>query len=376
MDETSPPSQSSFVGENEVKWGRGSRTLLLLAAVTVVGIGINLAIDVMLPILFGFLFAAAAQPLVQLCERHKVPPTFAVVIGVASMIFLFLAASGALVFGILDLATEMGRYEAGVRETQRDLTQYFGAHGFTRLAILIQRQKFLEIDEESVGMLVDFSIRLIGFATMAALVAFFGLLERESLIRRLSNGSEYEETWRRVTLDTQRYLGIKAVTSAITGILAAVVCLLADLPNAALWGAVAFWFNFIPVVGSIMAGVPPILVALTIHSPQVAALVMLGYVAINMVFGNILEPRWQGRAAGMSPLVVILSIAIWGGLLGPMGALVAIPLTMIIKIGCFHTKDLSWIARILGETEPGQNRLRSRIKSPNIEGQERASLFS
>src|SRR5690606_32307612 len=138
----------------------------------------------------------------------------------------------------------------------------------------------------------------------------------------------------------QRYLGIKAATSAITGTLAAMVCFLAGLPNAALWGAIAFWLNFVPVVGSIMAGIPAILVALATRSPQIAAMVLLGYLSINMVFGNFIEPRWQGKAAGMSPLIVVLAIAVWAGLLGPLGALVAIPLTMIIKIGCFHPKDM------------------------------------
>src|SRR5690606_13720960 len=143
------------------------------------------------------------------------------------------------------------------------------------------------------------------------LVAFFALLERESLVRRMSGDPQVRETWSRITSDTQRYLGIKAATSAITGALATMVCWWAGLPNPALWGAIAFWLNFVPVVGSILAGIAPIVVALSIHSPQVATLVACGYLLINMVFGNIIEPRWQGKAAGISPLIVVLAIAIW-----------------------------------------------------------------
>jgi predicted PurR-regulated permease PerM len=364
----SPPS-----AEHEGKEARGASSLFLLAAVTVVAMGISSARDVILPILFGFLFAAAAQPLVWLCERHKVHPALAVLVGLTAMVMLFLAASGTLVFGTLDLATEASRYEAAIRATQLDLTRTFGSHGFTRLAILTQRQQILTIDEGSVGMLIDFSVKLLGFATLAGLVAFFGLLERASLVRRLTGTSRSQETWSRILSDTQRYLAIKAATSAITGALAALVCLLADLPNPALWGALAFWLNFVPVVGSIMAGIPPIVLALATHSAPTAGLVMLGYLAINMVFGNILEPRWQGKAAGMSPLIVVLAIAIWSGLLGLLGALVAVPLTMIIKIGCFHTKDLSWVARVLGETEPRQKA--ESLSTTHDEGN-RVSLFS
>ncbi len=352
MDSNPLSTRNPLLPESEGRAGRGARALMLLAAVTLVGMGISAAREVILPILFGFLFAAAAQPLVMICERHKVHSALAVLVGLIGMLMILMAASGTLVFGTLDLATEMNRYEAAIRGAQLDLTRYFGSHGFMRLAVLVQRQKFLEVDEGSVGMLVDFSVSLIGFATLAGLVAFFGLLERDSLIRRLSGSFEMRETWSRVLSDTQRYLGIKAATSAITGVLAALVCLLADLPNPTLWGAIAFWLNFVPVVGSIMAGIPPIIVALATQSPHVAAMVASGYLAINMVFGNIIEPRWQGKAAGMSPLVVVLAIAIWAGLLGPLGALVAIPLTMVTKIGFFHTKDMSWVARLLGDTAP------------------------
>lgn len=352
---------------------RGARSLFLLAAVTVVGMGISSARDVILPVLFGFLFAAAAQPLVWWCERHKVHSTPAVLVGLTGMLMLFLAASGTLVFGTLDLATEMSRYETAIRATQMDLTRYFGAHGFTRLAILTQRQKIFSIDEGSVGMLVDFSMSLVGFATLAGLVAFFGLVERASLIRRLTDTTDAQETWSRILSDTQRYLAIKAATSTITGVLAGLVCLLADLPNPALWGAIAFWLNFVPVVGSIMAGIPPVVLALATHSIQVAGLVMLGYLAINTVFGNILEPRWQGKAAGMSPFIVVLAIAIWAGLLGHLGALVAVPLTMIIKIGCFHTKDLFWVARLLGETDSHE---KAESLSTTHDDENRVSLFS
>lgn len=374
MDSSPRSTRTPLLSESEGKGSAGARALVLLGAVTLVGMGISAAREILLPILFGFLFAAAAQPLVLFCERHRVHSGLAVLVGLTSMVLLFMAAIGTLVFGTLDLAAEMGRYETAIRATQLDFTRYLGAHGFNRLAVLVHRQKFLEIDEGSVGVLVDFSTRLIGFATLAGLVAFFGLLERDSLIRRLSRKPDMRVTWSRVLSDTQRYLGIKAVTSAITGVLAAGVCVIADLPNPALWGAISFWLNFVPVIGSIIAGIPPVVVALVTQSPQVAAGVMAGYLLIEMVFGNFLEPRWQGKAAGMSPLVVVLAIAIWGGLLGPLGALVSIPVTMIIKIGFFHTKDMSWVARLLGDIEPAPPVKEVEPKEP--EPRERVSIFS
>lgn len=287
--------------------GRGTHAVMLLGAACVAGFGIHASREVLLPILFGFLFATAAQPLVNLLERLRVPSALAIAGGLVGMLLIFIGGSGTVLWG----------------------------------------------------------------------GAFFGLLERESLVRRLSWGRGNGESWSRILADTQRYLGIKTVTSALTGLLAAAVCIAADLPNPALWGAIAFWLNYVPVVGSILASIPPLVVSLASQPGDVTLGVLIGYLAINFAIGNYLEPRWQGAAAGLSPLGVVLSIAAWGGLLGPLGALLAIPLTMSIKIGCFHTRDLSWLARLLGGVQasspPGRPETPAEVETLLPA---RASLFS
>jgi predicted PurR-regulated permease PerM len=246
--------------------------------------------------------------------------------------------------------------------------------GLSQAAIVIQRQRIFSLTSSDIGLVIDFSIEMIGFTTLAGLVAFFGLLEKASLAKRLAPRRTAASGYQRILADTQRYLGIKSVTSAMTGVLAALVCAGAQLPNPALWGAIAFWLNFVPVVGSILAGAPPLIFALATQTPQVALGVFAGYLIINFVIGNYLEPKWQGAAAGISPLAVILSIAVWGGLLGPLGALLAVPLTMITKIGCYHTQDLAWVARLLGETRAKTSRKQDDHDAEPEEA--RASLFA
>gem|GEM_PF-421268 len=356
---------------------RGTRGLLLIGAVCVAGFGIHASRTVLLPILFGFLFAAGAQPLVTALERRRIPSPLATSAGMAAMLLLFAIASGTFVWGLLDLATEMPHYEPVLVEARGAIARFLATSGLSQAASVIHRQRILSLSDSDVGPVVDFSIEMIGFTTLAGLVAFFGLLEKASLAKRLAPRRASALGFERILADTQRYLGIKSVTSAMTGALAACVCAAAHLPNPALWGAVAFWLNFVPVVGSILAGAPPLVFALATQSPQIALGVFCGYLVINFTIGNYLEPKWQGAAAGISPLVVILSIAVWGGLLGPLGALLAVPLTMVTKIGCFHTQDLAWVARLLGETRA---KVPAKVGNQQLEemevDEERTSLFA
>ena len=145
----------------------------------------------------------------------------------------------------------------------------------------------------------------------------------------------------------QKYLAVKTVVSLGTGFLAFawVWTLGVDFPL--MWGLVAFLFNYIPNIGSIVAAVGPSVLALVQVDLGRALVVASGYVALNIAFGNILEPTLLGRKLGMSVLVVFLSLVFWGWVWGPMGLLLAVPITMTFKIAFENTDDLRWIAVLL-----------------------------
>jgi AI-2 transport protein TqsA len=116
-----------------------------------------------------------------------------------------------------------------------------------------------------------------------------------------------------------------------------------------MWGVLAFALNFIPVIGSIIAAIPPIALALLGDGPSIAIGVATGYILVNLVVDNILEPRIMGQAVGLSPLVVLFAMLVWGFVLGPVGAILAVPLTMAVKIMFEHHPDLERFAFIMGE---------------------------
>jgi len=122
-----------------------------------------------------------------------------------------------------------------------------------------------------------------------------------------------------------------------------------------LWGLLAFLFNFIPNIGSILAAVPPVLLALVQFGIGRTLAVAGGYVAVNMVVGNVIEPMVFGRKLGLSNLVVFLSLVFWGWIWGPVGMLLSVPLTMVVKLALEHSEQYHWVAVLLGPTsDPGR----------------------
>jgi len=162
------------------------------------------------------------------------------------------------------------------------------------------------------------------------------------------------------TRDIQKYLGIKTMISIATGVLAGLLCWAAEVDFPLLWGIVAFALNYIPAIGSIIAGVPPIILALLTHDIKHAVVIGMGYLLINGFLGNFLEPALLGRRFGLSTVIVVISVLFWGFLWGPVGMLLAVPLTMLIKVALDNSRELRWLGVAISQ---GKN------QSPELERQ-------
>jgi predicted PurR-regulated permease PerM len=186
---------------------------------------------------------------------------------------------------------------------------------------------------------------------IVVLVAIFILLEGTALpdkVRRVPGVSN--EAWthlNQIVADLRRYMFLKTVMSLLTGALVTLWLLLLEVDFAILFGALAFALNYIPVIGSIVAAVPGILLAFIEYGLGTGAITALGYVAINVGVSNGLEPRYLGNGLGLSPLVVIVSVLFWGWVLGPMGMLLSVPLTMSLKIALESDEGTRWLAVLL-----------------------------
>ena len=145
-----------------------------------------------------------------------------------------------------------------------------------------------------------------------------------------------------------RYLAIKTTTSILTGCLIYLWLLFFNIDFPVLWGILAFMLNFVPNVGSILAAIPAVLLGIIQFGFLKAFFVLLGFLIVNIVLGGILEPRFLGKGLGLSPLIVFISLVFWGWVLGPVGMLLSVPLTMIVKIALENNPNTKWISIIIG----------------------------
>ncbi|PIX73242.1 AI-2E family transporter, partial [Shewanella sp. CG_4_10_14_3_um_filter_42_91] len=146
-----------------------------------------------------------------------------------------------------------------------------------------------------------------------------------------------------------QYMVIKTLVSLATAVVVGIGLTIIGVDYALLWAVIAFLFNYIPNIGSIIAAIPAVLLAFIQMGPGAAGITGLLYVGTNMVMGNMVEPRFMGRGLGLSTLVVFLSLIFWGWLLGSVGMLLSVPLTMIVKIGLESSQSGSWLATLLSD---------------------------
>lgn len=146
-----------------------------------------------------------------------------------------------------------------------------------------------------------------------------------------------------------QYMVIKTLVSLATGLIVGIGLAFIGVDYALLWAVIAFLFNYIPNIGSIIAAIPAVLLAFIQLGPAAAGGTALLYIGANMVMGNVVEPKFMGRGLGLSTLVVFLSLIFWGWLLGSVGMLLSVPLTMVVKIALESSKSGSWLAILLSD---------------------------
>ena len=148
------------------------------------------------------------------------------------------------------------------------------------------------------------------------------------------------------------YLVIKTGMSLLTGILVSLWLTILNVEFALLWGSIAFFLNFVPYIGSLIAAIPVAVLALLDVGLGNASLIAAGYLVINVIVSNLLEPRFMGRGLNLSTLVVFLSLVFWGWVFGPVGMFLSVPLTILVKIALEHDPRSRRLAVLLSADVP------------------------
>ena len=347
------------------------KALLATAAIVVIAAGMKAAQDVIVPFLLAAFIATIAGPPVFWLERRRVPAALAIS-GVMIGIVGALTGITALLFRSGNAFTErMPFYQERVTALVRKGAAWLSEHG-------LEVSTDLVVSFFNPGMALDLAGNLLRGLGGVMSDGFFILL---TVIFILAEASSIPVKLARVLADpdrnmphfilfgrnVNRYIAIKTSTSLTTGILVSLSLWLIGVDFPVLWGLLAFLLNYVPNIGSIIAAVPAVLLALIQLGPAAALATTGCYLAINIFMGNVVEPRFMGRGLGLSTLVVFLSLVVWGWLLGPVGMFLSVPLTMTMKIALEANPDTQWIALLLSPTEgvhPARKSDRDTIDGP------------
>jgi AI-2 transport protein TqsA len=326
--------------------------MINLAAFIIIVAGLKAATQLLVPFLLAVFIAVLCTPMMIWLKEKRVPAILSVLL-VAVLFFLITATLGTVVGASLSaFYQDLPEYEQKLQQQGAGIIATLSGFGIVVDEAVLSNY----IDPGAVMKMVAKVFSGLGSVlTNTFLILFsviFILLEAsdfpEKLKRALGSKTQALDYYQSFSDSVQRYLLIKTLVSMGTGIIVGITLAWIGVDYAILWAVIAFLLNFIPNIGSIIAAVPPMLIALIQLGPMSSMLVVCLYLVTNVLFGNVIEPRFMGRSLGLSTLVVFVSLVFWGWIFGPVGMLLSIPLTMVVKIALENSQRNRWLAILLG----------------------------
>ena len=329
-----------------------ARGVIVAAAAAVLALFIKEAASVFAPLLLAAFVAILSAPFLRWLRRRGVPKWLAL---------------GLVLFILLDLGSLLALLATGTVEGFRQRLPTYQE----RIAALNQQVgTWLEsagmdnsteampdlFDPSRLTPLVTSVLSSLGnlftLGLLVLLAVAFMLMEAPGLTGKLKAAFGLQdgagERVRGLVRSVKKYMLIKVFGSLATATCVFVLLKVIGIDFAALWALLAFFFNFVPFVGPIMMMIPAVLLALIQAGAGTAALVALGFITVNTVIGNFLEPRIMGKGFGISTVAVLLGLLFWGWALGPTGVLLSTPLTMALIIALDASPSTRPLAVLLG----------------------------
>ncbi|MBW6509088.1 MAG: AI-2E family transporter [Desulfuromonadales bacterium] len=331
---------------------RATDILVSLAALVIIIAGLKTAQALLVPFLLAFFISIICAGPFYWLRQHQVPAWLALLIVIAVVMLGGLIVLTIIGTSVNDFTSQLPLYEQKLRSQTLIFIDWLDRFG-------IQISRRLLLDHFDPGSIMQYAGRMLSAAGgvltnsfLILLTVIFILFEAagipDKLRAALTDADTSLASYERFVKGVRQYLMIKTLISLVTGLIVTAGLMLIGVDYALLWGLIAFLLNYVPNIGSIIAAIPAVLLALVQLGPLHALLVTGLYLAINVVMGNAVEPRLMGKSLGLSTLVVFLSLVFWGWVLGPVGMLLSVPLTMIMKIALEINPSTRWLAIMLG----------------------------
>jgi predicted PurR-regulated permease PerM len=349
--------------DNMQSMSTAMRFLLVSAASVIVIAGIKTASTVIIPILLSGFISVISAPVFSWLKSKKIPTIISLFIVIFTVVIAGFILASVIGNSVSDFLKSLPQYQTRIDAVFQNSFTLFAKIGLDLSGTAVSEFFDPAIAMKYVAKILSEFGNVLANGFLILLAVVFILLESSSFNSKIQTafGSKANTKLHidKFLESLKKYIAIKTVFSLLTGIIIAIYLWGLGVKYPLMWGLLAFLFNFIPNLGSILAAIPAVLMSLIqFDSAGTALAVIIGYVAVNIILGSIIEPKFMGRGVGLSTLVVFLSLVFWGWILGPVGMLLSVPLTMTLKIALESNEDSRWVAILLSpenEYEPNSS---------------------
>jgi predicted PurR-regulated permease PerM len=333
-----------------------SALLLNLACLVIIVAGVRAAANIIALILMATFLAIVLTPLYVRLQKWRLPSGLALLVVILIILLVGVMATVVVGQSVGAFVKDLPTYETELQARFAGLIQWADARGMNLPEVV--KTKWLSA-ENLIGLAKTIMSELnllLGNGFWVLLILIFMLFEVAVLpgkVRAMPGmDSDTWERLERMVNSVRRYTAMKSLLSLLTMILVVILTASCRVPYAMTLGILAGLMNFVPTIGSIIAAIPGILLALLVCGSGTAVGVTIGYVVINNLITNFIEPKAMGQRLGLSPVVIVISLVVWGWALGPVGMFLSVPLTMVIKIALESMRETEGVAVLMGSGVP------------------------
>jgi predicted PurR-regulated permease PerM len=339
---------------------------MLVAGVTV-GLGlfiIGWLAPVLAPLGLGLFLAALAAPLFTWLERRGRSAALALAVTVGVLVVVGAGLVILTIGGARSLAAGIATYSDALEARYPNVSDSTAANILVAvLSRVLPPELLVEVLRTVSGFLLEVGQTLVFAVIVAALLLLDGQRLSRLTAGGLGSGNPIFREAPAIARAAVTYFGVRIRVNVLTAAGLLVLMLVLGIDDPLLWAVAAFFLSFVPYLGLILAMIPPAILALAESGPLAAAAFVLGGTALNLIAENVLEPTLTGRALSLSTWLVFIMFFFWVWLIGPVGALLSMPITVLVVLVLQHNERTQWVAQLLSR-ERGDEREGDRADEP------------
>ena len=334
QNQVEAPNSMNSLGADNVAMSEQAKLpiylVVALASIFIIMLGIKSTATIINPILLAVVITIAVLPLPQRLIKRGMSGKVAYVLTILAVVGAILVVIVLVVGSIYALKLKIPTYANNIAARSEELSSRLsGFEGTLSDAVSqLDAETVTSFAGKSIGLIANVLVQIF----MTLLIFIFMLSAALTLPAHIDDetGKSFLDTIRSFTSDVSRYITVTTVINFLVGLGDAIFLMILGVDFALLWGLLAWFLGYIPTIGFWLALIPPTFLAWAEHGVTTALIVFIGFVLINGSVQNFIQPKMMGENLNISPIIVFLSLFVWGWLLGAIGAILAVPMTLLV----------------------------------------------